>query len=102
MQSSFPLVVTLAHFLKVKILNTPSVLYMIYFHHHYYTGSYLDQEKYAYIQDYLKKSSEQSKDIDTHSVTAKTSDSGMLGPNSASSESGTEITSGKLKEIPRI
>ena len=55
---------------------------------------YLDQEKYDYIQNYLDQSREETKDGDSHSVTTDTSDSGMQGSNSASSEVGTEDTSG--------
>lgn len=55
----------------------------------------LDQEKYDYIQNYLEQAREETKDGDSHSVTTDTSDSGMLGSNSASSEVGTEDTSGK-------
>ena len=57
---------------------------------------YLDQEKYDYIQHYLEQAGEQTKDGDSHSVTTDTSDSGMLGSNSASSEVGAEETSGKI------
>ena len=58
---------------------------------------YVDHEKYDYIQNYLEQSREQTKEADSHSVTTETSDSGMLGSNSASSEVGTEDTNGKLK-----
>lgn len=58
-------------------------------------SKYLDQEKYDYIQNYLEQAREETKDGDSHSVTTDTSDSGMLGSNSASSEVGTEDTSGK-------
>ena len=58
---------------------------------------YLDQEKYDYIQNYLEQATEQTKDVDSQSVMTETSDSGMLGSNSASSEVGTEETIGKLK-----
>ena len=59
---------------------------------------YVDHEKYDYIQNYLEQSREQTKEADSHSVTTETSDSGMLGSNSASSEVGTEDTyGGKLK-----
>ena len=57
---------------------------------------YLDQEKYEYIQNYLEQAGEQTKDGDSHSVTTDTSDSGMLGSNSASSEVGAEETTGKI------
>ena len=56
---------------------------------------YLDQDKYNYIQNYLEQAREETKDGDSHSVTTDTSDSGMLGSNSASSEAETEDTSGK-------
>lgn len=56
---------------------------------------YLDQEKYDYIQNYLEQAREETKDGDSHSVTTDTSDSGMLRSNSASSDVGTEDTSGK-------
>ena len=56
---------------------------------------YLDQDKYDYIQNYLEQAREETKDGDSHSVTTDTSDSGMVGSNSASSEVGTEDTSGK-------
>ena len=56
---------------------------------------YLDQDKYDYIQNYLEQAREETKDGDSHSVTTDTSDSGMMGSNSASSEVGTEDTSGK-------
>ena len=58
---------------------------------------YIDQDKYDYIQNYLEQSGEQTKEVDSQSTTTETSDSGMLGSNSASSEVGTEETSGKLK-----
>ena len=57
---------------------------------------YLDQEKYDYIQNYLEQAGEQTNDADSHSVTTDTSDSGMLGSNSASSEVGAEETTGKI------
>ena len=57
--------------------------------------NYLDQEKYDYIQNYLEQARDEIKDGDSHSVTTDTSDSGMLGSNGASSEVGTEDTSGK-------
>ena len=44
---------------------------------------YLDQEKFDYIQNYLEQSREQTKDVDSQSVTTETSDSGMLGSHSA-------------------
>ena len=56
---------------------------------------YMDQEKYDYVQNYLDQATEQTKDVDSHSLTTDTSDSGMLGSNSASSEVGAEDTSGK-------
>lgn len=56
---------------------------------------FIDQEKCEYIQNYLDQAREQTKDVDSHSVTTDTSDSGMLGSNSASSEVGAEDTSGK-------
>ena len=56
---------------------------------------YIDQEKYDYIQNYLDQATERTKDVDLHSLTTDTSDSGMLGSSSASSEVGTEDTSGK-------
>ena len=56
---------------------------------------YIDQEKYDYIQNYLDQATEQTKDVDLHSLTTDTSDSGMLGSSSASSEVGTEDTGGK-------
>ena len=58
---------------------------------------YLDQEKYDYIQNYLEQAREQTKDVDTHSVTTDTSDSGIPGSKTTSSEVGTEDSSGKLK-----
>ena len=58
---------------------------------------YLDQEKYDYIQNYLEQAREQTKDVDTHSVTTDTSDSGMPGSENAPSEVGTEDISGKLE-----
>ena len=59
---------------------------------------HVDHEKYDYIQNYLEQSRQQTKEADSHSVTTETSDSGMLGSNSASSEVGTEDTyGGKLK-----
>ena len=57
---------------------------------------YLDQDKYDYIQNYLEQAREQAKDVDTHSVTTDTSDSGIPGPKNTSSEVGTEDISGKL------
>lgn len=56
---------------------------------------YMGEDKYVYIQNYLEQAREQTKDIDSHSVMTETSDSGMLGSNSASSEAGTEETGGK-------
>ena len=56
---------------------------------------YLDQEKFDYIQNYLEQSREQTKDVDSQSVTTETSDSGMQGSFSASSES-PEDPSGKI------
>ena len=58
---------------------------------------HFDQEKYDYIQNYLEQSREQTKEDDSHSVMTETSDSGMLVSNSASSEIGSEETSGKLR-----
>ena len=52
-------------------------------------------KKYDYIQNYLEQAREQTKDIDSHSVMTETSDSGLLGSNSASSEVGTEEAGGK-------
>ena len=63
---------------------------------------YLDQEKYDYIQDYLEQAREQTKDVDIHSVTTDTSDSGITGSNNTSSEVGTEDISGKLKSSKPI
>ena len=56
---------------------------------------YMGQDKYEYIQNYLEQATEQTKDIDSHSVMTETSDSGLLGSNSASSEVGTEEAGGK-------
>ena len=56
---------------------------------------YLDQEECNYTQYYLDQPGEQTKDVDPHSLTTDRSDSGMLISNSASSEVGTEDTSGK-------
>ena len=56
---------------------------------------YIDQEKCDYIPDNLEQAREQTKDVDPHSLTTDTSDSGMLGSNRASSEVGTEDISGK-------
>ena len=56
---------------------------------------YMGQDKYEYIQNYLEQATEQTKDIDSHSVVTETSDSGLLGSNSASSEVGTEEAGGK-------
>ena len=56
---------------------------------------YLDQEKFDYIQNYLEQSREQTKDVDSQSVMTETSDSGMQGSHSASSEV-PEDASGKI------
>ena len=53
-------------------------------------AKYLDQEKLAFVQDYL----EQAEDV--RSMTTETSDSGMPGTHGAPSELGIEETSGKL------
>ena len=51
---------------------------------------YLDQEKLAFVYDYLEKAE------DARSITTETSDSGMLGTHGAPSELAAEETSGKL------
>ena len=56
---------------------------------------YVDQEKCNYTQYYLDQPREQTKDVDPHSLTTDRSDSRMLSSNSASSEVGTEDSSGK-------
>ena len=61
---------------------------------------FLDQEKYDYILSYVEQlqAREETKDVDTHSVTTDiASDSGISGSKNTSSEVGTEDTSGKLK-----
>lgn len=61
---------------------------------------FLDQEKYDYILSYVEQLQprEETKDVDTHSVTTDiASDSGISGSKNTSSEVGTEDTSGKLK-----
>lgn len=59
---------------------------------------FLDQEKSDYILSYLEQAREETKDVDTHSVTTDiASDSGISGSKNTSSEVGTEDTSGKLK-----
>lgn len=62
---------------------------------------YLNQEKVDFIRNYLKQTpqpKEQTKEVDSHSVTTETSDSG-IGSKSTPSEVGTEGTSGKLKAL---
>ena len=55
------------------------------------------QEKYDYILNYVEQAREETKDVDTHSVTTDTaSDSGISGSKNTSSEVGTEDISGKL------
>ena len=51
---------------------------------------YLDQQKLAYVQDYLEKAD------DARSMTTETSDSGMPGTHCAPSELGMEETGGIL------
>ena len=53
-------------------------------------AKYLDQEKLAFVRDYLQQAD------DTRSMTTETSDSGMPGTHGAPSELGMEETSGKL------
>ena len=50
---------------------------------------YLDQERFAFVQNYLEKAE------DARSITTETSDSGIPGTHGAPSESGLEDTSGK-------
>ena len=58
---------------------------------------FLDQEKYDYILNYVEQAREETKDVDTHSVTTDTaSDSGISGSKNTSSEVGTDDISGKL------
>ena len=52
-------------------------------------AKYLDQEKLAFVYDYLEKAE------DARSMTTETSDSGMPGTQSASSELGMDEKSGK-------
>lgn len=51
---------------------------------------YLDQEKFAYVQNYLEKS-------EAHSVTTEPSDSGLPRSHGTLSELGMEEISGKIK-----
>ena len=50
---------------------------------------YLDQERFAFVQNYLEKAE------DAQSMTTETSDSGVPGTHGAPSEFGLEDTSGK-------
>ena len=50
---------------------------------------YLDQERFAFVQNYLEKAE------DAQSMTTETSDSGIPGTHGAPSEFGLEDTSGK-------
>lgn len=50
---------------------------------------YLDQERFAFVQNYLEKAE------DAQSMATETSDSGISGTNGAPSEFGLEDTSGK-------
>ena len=55
---------------------------------------YLDQERFAFVQNYLEKAE------DARSMTTETSDSGIPGTHGAPSEFGLEDTSGKTVNIP--